>query len=393
MATTRNTSVSVFGRFTSTRLPIFQPIFVGRSFGDRDAVPIEIRESSRADPEVRQPAPSPGRRSRRSSCVFPRTWTVPTLMPVTADSSGCSDRRAASSGLRPPPLPLNAPESTWKSPDRLRSTAALIESRNDVMKMLMTPISSTLEHQRAGGGCGAPRVPHRVLASQAPGDATRPRQRRAKDTYEQRRDHRTQDHDRHEQEARTDQHARPVRSDRAPHEHDRADTQECGAAERADARAARLVDRHLAHRGDRRRPGPPATPGGARIRRSRSFRRAATRRPCAEARPRPRTAAGRRTRENNARSPEASPMPAARPTSAANRPTIAASSRTEPIDLPAARAERAQQRELSGALGDDDAERVVDEEGTGDQRDERESLQDRVEHLSCLPTSACRSAT
>ena len=50
------------------------------------------------------------------------------------------------------------------------------------------------------------------------------------------------------------------------------------------------------------------------------------------------------------------------PTADASSPTTNDSPNTEPQHLPAARADRAQQRHLARPLGDDDRERVVDDE-------------------------------
>ena len=53
--------------------------------------------------------------------------------------------------------------------------------------------------------------------------------------------------------------------------------------------------------------------------------------------------------------------------------------------LPAARADRAQQRELTRPLGDDDRERVVDDEDRDDERDEREDREAELEETELLP--------
>ena len=67
-------------------------------------------------------------------------------------------------------------------------------------------------------------------------------------------------------------------------------------------------------------------------------------------------------------------------------------------DLFPGRAAAAEQRQLPRALGDDDRERVVDDEGADEQRDEREHQEERVEeaepilHVAGLlrPPVVCR---
>ena len=77
--------------------------------------------------------------------------------------------------------------------------------------------------------------------------------------------------------------------------------------------------------------------------------------------------------------PMASPMPATTPRRRPPRPTTTASSSTERSTWRPAGADGPQQGELAGALGDDDRERVVDDERADEQGDQGERQQERVE--------------
>ena len=77
--------------------------------------------------------------------------------------------------------------------------------------------------------------------------------------------------------------------------------------------------------------------------------------------------------------PMASPMPATTPMAEAPRPTTNASSSTERSTWRPAGPDGPQQGELAGALGDDDRERVVDDERAHEQGDQGERQQERVE--------------
>ena len=78
----------------------------------------------------------------------------------------------------------------------------------------------------------------------------------------------------------------------------------------------------------------------------------------------------------------ATPSPASRPSTEAATPMASASTATAVEDLPARRAQRAQQRELAGALGDGDREGVEDDEGAHQQRRSREREQRRREEAA-----------
>ena len=75
------------------------------------------------------------------------------------------------------------------------------------------------------------------------------------------------------------------------------------------------------------------------------------------------------------------PMPASTPMALATTPTTSASSTTAATDLAAPGADGAQQRELPDALGDDDRERVVDDEHGHEERHPRERLQHGAQHI------------
>ena len=85
-----------------------------------------------------------------------------------------------------------------------------------------------------------------------------------------------------------------------------------------------------------------------------------------------------------ARSPIARPRPTPTPTIDATNPTRNASPSTDVPHLAARRAERAEQRELARPLGDDDRERVDDDERADEQGDDREDQQERGEEPEAL---------
>ena len=84
---------------------------------------------------------------------------------------------------------------------------------------------------------------------------------------------------------------------------------------------------------------------------------------------------------NSANSPAAMAMPTVVPIAEATTPTIAASRMTLDEHLAAGSAERAQQRELAGALGHRDREGVEDDERADEQGDAPEREQDRLEDV------------
>ena len=75
-----------------------------------------------------------------------------------------------------------------------------------------------------------------------------------------------------------------------------------------------------------------------------------------------------------------------------HQPDATASATTERRDLPAARTDRAQQRQLPRALGDEHRERVVDQEARHEQRDQREGEKERVEEVNASCSRCARSA-
>ena len=84
---------------------------------------------------------------------------------------------------------------------------------------------------------------------------------------------------------------------------------------------------------------------------------------------------------NRANSPAAIAMPSAVPIAEATTATIAASRMTLESTWRRRSAERAQQRELAGALGDRDRERVEDDERADEQGDAAEREQDRLQDV------------
>ena len=73
------------------------------------------------------------------------------------------------------------------------------------------------------------------------------------------------------------------------------------------------------------------------------------------------------------------PTPAATPAADAMAPDGERLEHHRPDDLLAARADRSQQRGLPLPLGDDDRERVEDDEAADEQRDAGEDQQERVD--------------
>ena len=88
----------------------------------------------------------------------------------------------------------------------------------------------------------------------------------------------------------------------------------------------------------------------------------------------------------------ASPIPATRPAADATTPMTSDSPRTEADHLSAARADGAQQRQFAQPLGDDDRERVEDQERPDEQRDEREDSRNVSKKLERLADASWPSA-
>ena len=86
-----------------------------------------------------------------------------------------------------------------------------------------------------------------------------------------------------------------------------------------------------------------------------------------------------RARRASALRPAARRMPPTKPMMDATSPTSTASNSTEPSTWRWPGTDRAQQRHLAAALGDDDREGVEDDERADEQRDDAEDEQERVE--------------
>ena len=91
---------------------------------------------------------------------------------------------------------------------------------------------------------------------------------------------------------------------------------------------------------------------------------------------------------NSARSSGASAMPKAMPASEPATPSSSPLEQHAAQHLAAVRAERAQQPDLTRALGDGDRERVEDDERADEQRDEAEDQQERLQEAEVV--ARCR---
>ena len=242
------------------------------------------------------------------------------------------------------------------------------------------------DHERGGRGRRAPRVAHRVLAGEQPGDAAWSAppatvSSRAAGRGDQRAQHR--DPDEHQQRGDPDQ-QRAVAAARVA-EQARRTARPCRDARgrrrprRSAAGPRRTDERLVAQRRDRRDPSRPARRREGRHERDAGadeerhddrarldLQRAARQVDPERARTTPRAASRSRCRARARATDE-------------KTPTTSASSATEPTTWRPRRTERAQQPELPDPLRDGDRERVVDDERADEQRDQREDQQERVE--------------
>jgi hypothetical protein len=243
------------------------------------------------------------------------------------------------------------------------------------------------EHQRGRGGRGALRVPSRVLARECPRHALDRAQWCAEPAREPAREQRREDDGAGEHEHRTradiDEPAGDIR-EHADEQERETEPEHEQPGDRARDHLGRTLERDIAQRRDRW-----------------DVRRL----PRGEDRGKHRDdAADDETDDDGARLHD---DPAARDVDADQREQAfeqsghedaaedAEAGREEPDHqglaqhgqqyLPAARADRAQQRQLTRPLGDDDREGVVDDEDRDDERDEREDREAELEETELLP--------